>query len=966
MLKKIFSIIIVVVISLNLLLLYTYANESNSDSQTMVNNQLEEDSSVEKSDTIIDENSDKVEIDNSDIVLLDDEASGDKVRITTDLSDSKDDSKNISNVLDLTDDDLIDNDFYSNDTVSIVVDKDSEIVSNSDIGTFGITNNHILTDEWYDEETTGLLKGNVTSITFQNTGAEPTSYDSTYNLDENGLKVFVVNSNEVIVYVPDGDALYCDEHAYSMFSFYTYGQLSRYSSLLSINNFEVLDTSNVTNMGEMFYHCDKLTSLDLSSFDTSKVTNMNNMFTNCTNLKSLNLTGFNFKNVTKDNRNEMFKNCNVLEKLNLSNSELPSNCSEFFASSLNDINFSGCDTSNVTDMSNMFNRCNGLKSLDLGCFDTSNVKDMSYMFYRCNNLKSLDLSSFDTSKVINMNGMFNYCSSLKTLNLSGFDFSKIGNSLITQGFMGWNWFLDCYSLEELNLSNTKLSYNCQYFLGVTSKDHALNLKKINFSNCDTSNVTNMKHMFENCSQLTSLDLSSFNTINVKWMEDMFRNCSSLTNLNISSFDTSNVTEMSFMFYDCKSLISLDLSSFDTSKVSYMDYMFENCCSLTSIDISKFNTSNVISMLAMFYNCSSLTSLDLSSFDTSNVGDLDELVDKCSKLTYLDVSSFDTSMAGYIKWDLNLDKLIHIKISDGVSDHINRMSLKGNWRSVSDSQSIYVFDSITEKTTIPKGSGEYKRINSDTYHTITFVPEGGSGDMPSQNAYEDEDTILNYVTFKREGYYFTRWRADNNVYYKNEANIGKVTEDLLLHAEWEALPTPKPRGQRSSGGSGGGGGGGGGSLGLSNANQTPQTTTVQTVKAISAQLDQSQVTWSLDQATGKYKLDIAANGQSVKATNGFYAINTVVVQKINNVDVAVPVANTYYFDQTGNMVTGWVKTADNNTYFFDTAKTVDEGKMAIGWKQILNDWYYFNSNGAMLTSSITPDGHQIGIDGKMIK
>ena len=212
MLKKIFSIIIVVVISLNLLLLYTYANESNSDSQTMVNNQLEEDSSVEKSDTIIDENSDKVEIDNSDIVLLDDEASGDKVRITTDLSDSKDDSKNISNVLDLTDDDLIDNDFYSNDTVSIVVDKDSEIVSNSDIGTFGITNNHILTDEWYDEETTGLLKGNVTSITFQNTGAEPTSYDSTYNLDENGLKVFVVNSNEVIVYVPDGDALYCDEH----------------------------------------------------------------------------------------------------------------------------------------------------------------------------------------------------------------------------------------------------------------------------------------------------------------------------------------------------------------------------------------------------------------------------------------------------------------------------------------------------------------------------------------------------------------------------------------------------------------------------------------------------------------------------------------------------------------------------------------------------------------------------------
>ena len=32
-----------------------------------------------------------------------------------------------------------------------------------------------------------------------------------------------------------------------------------------------------------------------------------------------------------------------------------------------------------------------------------------------------------------------------------------------------------------------------------------------------------------------------------------------------------------------------------------------------------------------------------------------------------------------------------------------------------------------------------------------------------------------------------------------------------------------------------------------------------------------------------------------------------------------------------MITGFVKTSDGKTYFFENAKTKDEGKMVIGWK-----------------------------------
>ena len=170
-----------------------------------------------------------------------------------------------------------------------------------------------------------------------------------------------------------------------------------------------------------------------------------------------------------------------------------------------------------------------------------------------------------------------------------------------------------------------------------------NLIQINFNNnFNTSNVTEMFSMFQQCSSLTSLDLSSFDTSNVTDMSQMFYHCSSLTNLDLSNFNTSKVTEMSNMFYSCSSLMSLDLSSFNTSNVTKMFSMFQSCSSLTDLDLSNFNTSKVTNMRNMFKNCSSLTSLDLNSFNTSNVIVMSQIFCDCSSLTSLDLSSFNTS------------------------------------------------------------------------------------------------------------------------------------------------------------------------------------------------------------------------------------------------------------------------------------------------------------------------------------
>ena len=87
------------------------------------------------------------------------------------------------------------------------------------------------------------------------------------------------------------------------------------NALKQIEGMEFLNTSEVKDMGYMFYKCWALTSLDLKNFNTQNVTNMSSMFDGCSRLKSLDLNNFNTQNVT--NMSSMFSFCEALTSLEL-------------------------------------------------------------------------------------------------------------------------------------------------------------------------------------------------------------------------------------------------------------------------------------------------------------------------------------------------------------------------------------------------------------------------------------------------------------------------------------------------------------------------------------------------------------------------------------------------------------------------------------------------------------------------
>ena len=172
-----------------------------------------------------------------------------------------------------------------------------------------------------------------------------------------------------------------------------------------------------------------------------------------------------------------------------------------------------CD-GNITNMSQMF-YCTHITSLDVSNFDTSNVNNMSCMFEECHNITTLDVSKFNTSNVTNMSYMFNDCSKLTSLDVSKFDTSNVTDMA--------TMFSGCSNLTSLDLS----SFN-------------------------TSKVRNMDSMFFYCSKLTSVDISNFDTSKVIDMSTMFYNCSNLTTIK-GVIDMKSCEYYGNMFTNCNKL-----------------------------------------------------------------------------------------------------------------------------------------------------------------------------------------------------------------------------------------------------------------------------------------------------------------------------------------------------------------------------------------------------------------------------
>lgn len=79
------------------------------------------------------------------------------------------------------------------------------------------------------------------------------------------------------------------------------------------------------------------------------------------------------------------------------------------------------DSEQITSCRELFYLIDNLKALDLKWFNTSNVTDMTNMFNGCSRLTSLDISGWDMTNVTTSSNMFDNCESLTTIKMIGCD-----------------------------------------------------------------------------------------------------------------------------------------------------------------------------------------------------------------------------------------------------------------------------------------------------------------------------------------------------------------------------------------------------------------------------------------------------------------------------------------------------------------------------------------------------------------
>ena len=197
-------------------------------------------------------------------------------------------------------------------------------------------------------------------------------------------------------------------------------------------------------------------------------------------------------------------------------------------------------------------------------------------------------------------------------------------------------------------------------------------------------VTRMNNFTSACKdELKTLDLSNLDTSQVRSMIEAFYQCSNLTSIDLTNVNTSNITDMRAMFEDCNNLTSLDVSNFDTSKVTNMYRMFYYCHSLTSLDVSNFDTSNVTNMYRMFYYDNNLVDLYIN-FDVSSVQDFDYIFSFDNKLTNV-VGKFEGAKLDLILSDCPLTAASAMVFINGLATVTTKRTL---------SLSATTYDSLT--------------------------------------------------------------------------------------------------------------------------------------------------------------------------------------------------------------------------------------------------------------------------------
>ena len=396
------------------------------------------------------------------------------------------------------------------------------------------------------------------------------------------------------------------------------GNNGTFQSLTHLTRFETVGDNtfqNVENFANAFGNNHELEYIGV--IDTSSATDMHQTFSNCFKLSKFSNDFFNIPNVT--DIHECFNNLWSLlyfpELRNFNSGDI--NFERCFQACISLKIINNIDTSNSSQTSNMFRRCDVLIRPDSN--EQSDIENGE-------NWSSGETFPKDVIEFTSNNDFINI-----TVDSGGELYTPIDGRLTTLNYdernpiTGKRNELKSKTLavsivdptEHFTVDSESNIISCEIL-----KNHSITSLENTFAYCDKlekiggvgfENITNVDGAFFACHSLNDIEPEILNCEKYTSLNNTFGHCQSIKEIELTNM-TDNLTDLTETFKYCTSLKRL--VNFDTSTIEKFDSLFEGCSSLKCLE--KIDTRNETSTVDMFKNTPMLckpNSKDMDSIET---------------------------------------------------------------------------------------------------------------------------------------------------------------------------------------------------------------------------------------------------------------------------------------------------------------------------------------------------------------
>ena len=377
-----------------------------------------------------------------------------------------------------------------------------------------------------------------------------------------------------------------------------------------------IDTTEVTEMSDMFKYCAELTSPITMRID------------NAQKLAYTFYGAIKLTDVSLDAGETGAENLSSIDKI--------FSCDNNASSALRNVKFARVNSSNLTTLKALFDNRTNLTSVDLSGFHTEKISDFSYMFNNCGSLNSIK-GPYTSQTVTDTAATAVYIDIPSAVDLR---YMFTGAQYLT------GIYLDAGEGKAENLAHTG-----NIFKNVT------NLAHVAFKNIDSQSLTTLKEyncsgLFEGKAYLTDVDLSGFHTERIQDFSYMFNGCSSLNSI-IGPYTSQTVTDtaatavyidipsavdLRYMFTGAQYLtgIYLDAGEGKAENLAFTGNIFKNVTNLThvafkNVDSTSLTTLKENNCQGLFEGRTNLADVDMTGFNTSRISDFESMFNSCENL-----------------------------------------------------------------------------------------------------------------------------------------------------------------------------------------------------------------------------------------------------------------------------------------------------------------------------------------------